>query len=95
MTVTHKEWLELNPLKQWLEENRRSQAFMASYLGVAPYTVYHYLQGMYVPKNHWDKLIDITEDDDFVLKWADWIKMREEGKVDYTSKQSDAVVDQA
>ena len=91
--MTHQEWLERNPLRKWLKENRRTQMFMASYLGVAHYTVYLYLQGTYIPKNHWEKLIEITENKDFVLDWEDWLKMREEGEVDYTAEHAAKRVD--
>ena len=83
--MTHEEWLNKNPLKKWLIKNRRTQAFIASYLQVAVYTVYLYLRGTYTPRNHWDKLIDITDNENFVVEWEDWLKLREDGEVDYST----------
>lgn len=84
MSMTYQEWLGDNPLRKWLNEKPgRTQAMVAAFCQVQPYTVYCWLNGSQLPVRHWDvltRLLDAWEED-VEQRWTDWHKPMTTGEV--------------
>jgi hypothetical protein len=83
--MTFEEWIEMNPLREWIAKSKktRSQSKVASYLGASPYTVTGWVRGQFVPVRFWTKLIDYMGEPDLKERWEAWLRLREEGQVDF------------
>lgn len=82
--IQHKDWLLSNPLKQWMEKDRkRSGILVASFLGISAYTVYLWLKGAGFPGNrHMTMLAKLTENDKISDEWSEWMDIMKNGDVE-------------
>lgn len=83
--MTLGEWIDCNPIRKWIDENpeRRSQALIASRIGVTPMMVSFWVRGQGTPSNHWQALGEFLGDEELEQHWQEWLTLRKEGQVDF------------
>jgi hypothetical protein len=82
---THAEWLAANPIKIWMNEDKkkRTGVLIASRVQRTPYLVYLWLKGAASPKKHWDALNDLMNITNIEEAWNEWLSIMEEGRITF------------